>query len=144
PHGALQVVPTRALCPQNANATFVVRTPFPPDDSSIGYERGVSVSEDWDEAATQAALETAALVVQQLDSLAHTQRSQTNYAARVQAFCEELVGTAFRRPLTDEQKRFFVASRFKATANVEESVKRIVLLALKSPRFLYPGLEGKP
>jgi hypothetical protein len=143
PHGALQVVPNRVLSPARAKPTFVVTTPFPPDDSSVGYERGVSVSQAWDEAATQAALETAAFVARQLESLAHTKRRDTNYAARVQSFCEEFVATAFRRPLTDEQKRFFVTSQFKPTANVEDAVKRVVVLALKSPRFLYLGLEGK-
>ena len=143
PHGAIQVVPNRVLSPNHAKPTFVVTTPFPPDDSSLGYERGVSVSQAWDEAATQAALETAAFVAQQFESLARTKSTETNYTARVQSFCEDFVATAFRRPLTDEQKRFFVASHFKATANVQETVKRVVVLALKSPRFLYLGMESK-
>ena len=143
PHGAIEVVPNRVLSPSRARPTFVVTTPFPPDDSSLGYERGVSVSQAWDEAATQAALETAAFVAQQLESLARAKSTDTNYTARVHSFCEDFVATAFRRPLTDEQKRFFIASHFKATANVEDAVKRVVVLALKSPRFLYLGMDGK-
>jgi len=47
--------------------------------------------------------------------------------------------------LTDEQKRLFVTSQFKRAAKVDDAVKRVVLLTLKSPRFLFLGLhEPKP
>jgi hypothetical protein len=141
PHGALQIVPKRVLSPAHVGPTFVVTTPFAPDDSSVGYERGVAISLAWDEATTQAALETAAFVVRELESLAHTKQSDSNYTAGVQTFCEEFVATAFRRPLTDEQKRFFVSEQFNKTPRPEEAVKRVVLLTLKSPQFLYLGLE---
>ena len=41
--------------------TFVVQTPFPPDDRSVGYERGTSISKAWDQATTDAAIEVAEL-----------------------------------------------------------------------------------
>jgi hypothetical protein len=44
--------------------------------------------------------------------------------------------------LTAEQKRLFVSNQFKKTAKAEDAIKRVVLRALKSPRFLYLGLEG--
>src|SRR5262249_18842736 len=141
-HGALQIVPNRVLSPAYARQTFVVSTPFPPDDSSVGYERGVAVSQAWDEATTQAALETAGFVTSRLESLAHAKQGETNYTARVQSFCDEFVATAFRRPLSEEQKRFFVGNQFIRTTKLEEAVKRVVLLTLKSPRFLYLGLDG--
>ena len=125
--------------------TLVITTPFPPDDSSVGYERGVAVSKAWDEAATHAAIEVANHVVKNLDRLSRSKPSDTNRAAKVEAFCSEFVATAFRRPLTDEQKRIFVSAQFKKVAKTEDAVKRVVLLTLKSPRFLYLGLEsGKP
>src|SRR5947199_2785399 len=37
---------------------FRSTTPFPPDDRSMGYERGTSVSRSWEDAATEAAIET--------------------------------------------------------------------------------------
>src|SRR6185436_10380191 len=47
--------------------------------------------------------------------------------------------------LTDEQKRLFVSAQFKKGSKAEDAAKRVVLLALKSPRFLYLGLEsGQP
>ena len=54
PHGARQVIPARSLSPASTRNTFVLRQPFPPDDSSAGYERGSAVSKKWDEAAPRA------------------------------------------------------------------------------------------
>ena len=176
PHGTQEPVPARNLCPDQTRATLVITTPFPADDSSVGYERGVGVSKAWDEAATSAAIETANYVVQNLDGLSQSKPGDTNRLAKVEAFCEEFVSAAFGRPLTQEQKRAFISTHFQTrsgrrkevqpgkseirnpkseigrslsapapTMNLEEAVRRVVLLALKSPRFLYPGLEeGKP
>src|SRR5579862_5666394 len=49
PKLAAEVIPQRCLFPVAVPETFVVTTPFPPDDRSIGYERGNSVSKAWDE-----------------------------------------------------------------------------------------------
>jgi hypothetical protein len=59
---------------------------------------------------------------------------------KLQAFSEKFVTTALRRPLTPEQRQVYIERQFEA-AKAEEAVKRVVLLALKSPRFLYLGLE---
>jgi hypothetical protein len=142
PHGVEQPVPARNLAPAHTTPTLVITTPFPPDDSSVGYERGVSVSKEWDEAATQASLEVAGYVVKNLDRLANTKASDTNRMAKLEAFCSEFVPAAFRRPLTEGQRRVFIAAQFKQAAKAEDTVKRVVLLTLKSPRFLYLGLDG--
>ena len=105
PHGPQQPIPARNLSTATATPTFVSTTRFPPDDSSVGYERGVAVSKAWDEAATQAAIETANYVVANLDRLSHSKPNDTNRVAKIESFCAEFVATAFRRPLTDEQKR---------------------------------------
>ena len=167
PHGTQQIIPARNLSPVRLTPTFVIKTPFPPDDSSVGYERGVLISKAWDEATTQAAIEVANHFARKFDRPAQTggerrgrrrgdtgERSQTgdtagssdsatNRAAKARAFCEEFVTAAFRRPLTDEQQQLYIASQFKKAAKPEEAVKRVILLALKSPRFLYLGLEHK-
>jgi hypothetical protein len=59
PHGVLEPVPARCLLPRVGPPVFVPCTPFPPDDRSMGYERGSSVSPEWLAAATAAAAETA-------------------------------------------------------------------------------------
>ena len=142
PQRPLETIPARNLSPVTATRTFVVSTPFPPDDSSVGYERGVSVSKAWDEATTQAAIAVAGDVVKNLDRLARTKPSDADRAAKVEAFCQEFVATAFRRPLTDEQKRLYVTAPLKSSPKLTDAVTRVVLLALKSPHFLYLGLAG--
>jgi hypothetical protein len=142
PHGALEPISARNLATARVAATMVITTPFPPDDSSVGYERGVGISKAWDEAATQSASEVANYVVQHLDRLTHSKPNDTNRIEQVQSFCGEFVTAAFRRPLTDDQKRVFVSAQFRNAAKAEDAIKRIVLLTLKSPRFLYLGLEG--
>lgn len=145
PHGAEELIPVRNLSTARATLTFVVATPFPPDDSSVGYERGVAVSKAWDEAATQAAIEVANHVVKQLDRFTHSKLSDTNRVAKVQTFCEEFAAAAFRRPLTPTLKREYVTGQFKKAPKPDDAVKRVVLLTLKSPRFLYLGLDdNKP
>lgn len=142
PHGTQQFVPARNLSPANVTPTFVVTTPFPPDDSSVGYERGVAVNKAWDEAATHAAIEAANHLVKNLDRFSRSKPPDADRAAKVETFCAEFVARAFRRPLTDEQKRVFVTNQFKNAEKIEDAVKRVVLLTMKSPRFLYLGLGG--
>lgn len=142
PHGAQQNIPARSLSPSRVSPTFVITTPFPPDDSSVGYERGVLISKAWDEAATHAAIEVANHVVKDLDRLTRSKPADTNRVAKLESFCHDFVAAAFRRPLSDEQKRLHVTTQFKNAKKPEDAVTRVVLLALKSPRFLYLGLEN--
>lgn len=140
PHGVRQLIPARCLSPRTTQSTVVVQQPFPPDDRSIGYERGSAVSKKWDEAATFAAIEVANLVADRLNSFAGASPGDELREAKVRAFCNQFVELAFRRPLTPEQQRLFVDSRFAPGKADTDSVKEVILLALKSPRFLYPDL----
>ena len=69
PRRAFEVIPRRNLSPASLPETFVLTTPFPPDDRSAGYERGTSVSKAWDAATTDAAIEVAGYVVAHLKEL---------------------------------------------------------------------------
>ncbi len=140
PHRARQVIPARSLSPASTRSTFVMRQPFPPDDSSAGYERGSAVSKQWDEAATFAAIEAANWVAEHLDPLAGTSATDKDRLVKTRAFSHQFAKRAFRRPLDAEQQRFFIDSRFAGRKPVTDSVKEVVLLILKSPRFLYPDL----
>ncbi|MBI2947137.1 MAG: DUF1592 domain-containing protein, partial [Verrucomicrobia bacterium] len=142
PHGVEEPIPARSLSPARTTPTFVITTPFPPDDSSVGYERGVAVSKAWDEAATQAAIESANYAVKRLDRLSNSKPKDEDRAAKIEKFCREFAEIAFRRPLTKEQERLLVSSHFRDSTKIEDSVRRAVLLTLKSPRFLYLGLDA--
>lgn len=125
PHRAEELIPERNLRPGKSVETTIVRTPFPPDDRSMGYERGTSISKAWDEATTDAAFEVATAAAPKL--------AKTDAQGRAR----KLVERAFRRPLTPELQQFFVDRFFTEIKDAELAFKSVIILALKSPRFLY-------
>jgi hypothetical protein len=118
----------------------VIATRFPPDDSSHGYERGLSISKEWDDATTRAAFEVAGHVAKRLDRLAGTRPGDPDRAAKLEAWAARFVARAFRRPLRPEETERHVTAVFRAAPETDAAVRRVVLLALKSPQFLYPDL----
>jgi len=142
PHLAAEVIPRRNLSTHNVPKVYVVATPFPPDDRSVGYERGTSVSREWDEAETSAAIEASGYVSANLSELSGVSSDDSERAPRLREFCARFAERAFRRPLTDEQKRLFVERQFEKAPDPDTAVKRVVLLVLKSPRFLYHELDS--
>ena len=136
------VIPQRFLAPGRVPESFVLQTAFPPDDRSVGYERGTSVSKAWDQATTDAALELGDYVTAHLGELAGLPDDAKDREAKVRDFCRKFAERAFRRPLTDEQKAFYLDRQFKAAKSPEAAVKRVVLAVLMSPRFLYHEIGG--
>jgi hypothetical protein len=145
PHGIKETIPARVLSPKGAKVMTVVATSFPPDDGSAGYERGTMVSKAWDQAATNAAIEVAGKVVEQIDELTGTKATSSDRKEKLRAFCVMFAERAFRGPLSEAEKAFFAEAPFKDAADAETGVKRAVVLVLKSPRFLYPeaGVSGQ-
>jgi cytochrome c553 len=141
PHQVLGVIPARALSTQSFPSIYVVGTPFPPDDRSIGYERGTSISKEWDAAATTAAIETADYVLKDLRELAGIKRDTQDRDAKYREFCHTFAERAFRRPLNPDERQLYVDRHFEEEG-VEGvvAVKRCLLLTLLSPRFLYREL----
>jgi hypothetical protein len=177
PQQAAEAIPARYLSPNQGRELFIVDTPFPPDDRSVGYERGTSISKAWDQATTDAAIEIAGYVVGHLHELAGvpdraerhlpsplsgnddplgqdinggTNRSSSPQPAaegrdaRLRAFCERFAERAFRRPLSDPEKKVFIDDRFRGARDLDTAVKRVVLMVLKSPQFLYREIGSDP
>jgi hypothetical protein len=168
PQRAAEVIPQRDLLPVALPETFALTAPFPPDDRSTGFERGTSVSKSWEDAITEAAIETAGYVTKHLGEMAgegdgtlgggRRGRRQAGgrpmaspakqasdveaHEARARDFCRRFVERAFRRPLTPDQERLYVTWQFQHAPDSETAVKRVVLLALQSPRFLYRGIHA--
>lgn len=160
PHRAEAVVPTRHLLPGWAPRTLIVSTPFPPDDRSVGYERGSAVSAAWDEATTEAAFEVVDALLADEGSVRtflgiKGKESDAEQREKAQAFCAKWAERAFRRPLTDEQRAVYVDAHFDGADGIggageqagqprhwTDAVKRCVLMTLKSPHFLYPNLHA--
>ncbi|MCU0705413.1 MAG: DUF1592 domain-containing protein [Fimbriiglobus sp.] len=139
PHGAMEPIPARYLSPGWVPEQLVVGTPFPPDDKSLGWVRGTAISKEWDAAVTEAALEVSAYVVRHHEGLAgiDPKTPLDKRAPKLKEFATKFVERAFRRPLNADLKQAFVEKQFTAAnGDAETFLKRVVLLAMKSPRFL--------
>ncbi len=144
PQRAAEPIPQRHLSPNRFPELFVLTTAFPPDDRSRGYERGSFISKEWDQATTYAAIETARYVAANLDNLAGTRGDAADQPQKIREFCRRFVERAFRRPLSEEQKQAFVDRYFDEGGDADLALKKVLLLALKSPRFLYRELGTGP
>ncbi|MDC0307972.1 DUF1592 domain-containing protein [Planctomycetaceae bacterium] len=139
PHHTEELVSNRYLSPESSSWTILINTPFPPDDKSVGYERGTSVSPEWDGATTFAALEVADKILQKIVSLAKLPKQKEKHGETLKQFCESFTERAFRRPLSAEDRFLYIDSQFEQAESDLVAVKRVILLTLKSPRFLFPG-----
>jgi mono/diheme cytochrome c family protein len=140
PHGVPARIPREVLAPDAAREVMVVRAAFPPDDRSVGYERGTGISKAWEQATTEAAMEVAEHVEAHLEELAGVKADAPDRVERLQRFARRFAETAFRRPLSEEDHRRCIEPHFATAKSPELAVKRVVLFALKSPRFLFPEL----
>ncbi len=145
PQGMEEIIPARNLTSEMPPATFSLQTQLPPDDRSYGYERGVSVSRQWDESTTAAAIEFASYATEELWPTYQRRHRRDSNEDREQLrdFLATLIETAFRAPLDDELREAYVDRSVDAEEDDSEAIKRGLLMALKSPRFLYPTLDGQ-
>lgn len=139
PHRPDEVIPSRHLSPSRSAEVAVIETPFPPDDRSYGWERGATVSKEWVTATADAALEVAGYVAARLPELAGVGENAPDRGPKLRAFCRAFAERAFCRPLTDAEKQALVDRQFDAVSDPELAVKRVVIRAMTSPGFLYPG-----
>jgi len=144
PHGVEEVIPTRNLVVGWFDKAFAPQVPFPADDRSAGYERGSTVSRQWDEAVTKGAIEFAdALTTDLWPHYAKDRRDKEGSPQGrdlLKQFAYEFVDAALGRPAGDEMRNAYVDSLLQTNENDDDALRRIALLTLKSPRFLYPQL----
>ncbi len=143
PHRAAEVIPQRNLTPTSAATAFAPAVALPADDRSAGYERGSAISKEWVQATSDGAIETAGYIAANLADLSGVSDKAPNRKAQLQAYCVKFAERAFRRPLTPDEKKLYVDRQFEVAKNPDLAVRRVVLLVLQSPRFLYrePALE---
>ena len=140
PNGIEQVIPTRNLVCEDATPTFSIESELPPDDRSYGFERGLAIDRQWDESTTKASLEFGQIAASELwpeYRKKHKKDSDENRSL-LRSFLTEIVETAFRSPLDDDQRKRYVDKQVDATDDDVEAIQRSLLASLKSPRFLYP------
>ncbi|MSR30355.1 MAG: DUF1588 domain-containing protein [Gemmataceae bacterium] len=141
PFGALEPIPSRNFLTKTNPEVFVLDTPFPPDDRSRGWERGVGFSSEWETAVREGALETAAYVTTRLEELAKAPNAAGDRKNKLRDFVKKLARVAFSsqwNPETDTR----IDKIFQDNADGEMGVKKSLLLILMSPRFLYTRLPG--
>jgi hypothetical protein len=143
PNHTLEVIASRSLSTAQSSEVFVPQTRFPPDDRSTGYERATAISKSWDEATTECALETAGYVAEHLQQLSGASADFPKDEPILRKFCTLFDERAFRRSLTNDEQKFFIQRQFESTPDRLTGVKRCVLLALKSPHFLYREVGEK-
>ena len=143
PGGVEEIIPLSNLIPNMMPATFALQTKLPPDDRSYGYNRGTAINRSWDQSTTAAAIEFAAVAAEELypNYLEHHQNKSNQNRGLLRSFLDQLVSTAFRRPLDDEMRWQYVDRHINANKNDGDAVKIVVLATIKSPRFLYPTLD---
>ena len=139
PGGAWTVIPRTNLSPKSSSPVSVISVPLPPDDGSIGYERGASVSREWTEAIAKGALQVSGMIGPHLFVLAGTKAEAPDRGEKLKAFTLRFAQMAYRRPLTDEQKADLTAI-YAAGVAPEVAAKRAFIFTLSNPAFLYPGI----
>ena len=143
PHHPEQVIPQSQLFPNSVPEVLCVSSQFPADDASTGYARGVDVSREWDDATTRGAVEAAIWISERIEKLAGFRFGDKEARAKTQKFCERFVSRAFVTKLSDDDLQIYVGQHFEQPISIPNQVKRVVLMTLKSPRFLYPTLEKR-
>ena len=147
PGGIWEAIPNDYLMPEVLDTVTVVGTKFPPDDRSLGYERGSGVSKEWQRASTYAAVELVNHLITYLGTVSGLSKEQRKDPATLRSYAHQFAARAFRRPLDAEQQERFVDSRFNHQPDPMVALRHSMLLVLTSPRFLYPGLadnNGRP
>lgn len=144
PRGVEQVIPRRSLLNLYMQPTFILQTKLPPDDRSYGYERGIAVDRQWNEATTRCAIEFADQVIAELWPwyVRKNKRQPNENRELVKQFLDDLLETAFRGPLEEPLRDRYLVRHLAEVEDDAELIKRVLLLALKSPRFLFPTLDS--
>ena len=138
-----EVVPARNLIPASVPPAFALQTYLPPDDRSYGFQRGIAVDTQWDEAVTAAALEFADAAATDLWPRFQKQAPDSeDRSETLSRFLTAMIESAFRCPLDDTTLELYIERQITNTDDELLTIRRSLLAALKSPRFLYPLLDS--
>ncbi len=142
PNGVEEIVPAKNLRPGWCPPAYALQASLPPDDRTYGYDRGIAVNRQWDESTTAAALEFAGVMNDELwpSYLRKTKKDESDQRVKLRNFLVEFVERAFRSKLTEEEQSRYIDQHINVTEDISEAIHRVALVALKSPRFLYPAL----
>ena len=145
PGGVEEIIPKQNLLPNSGPAVFSLQAELPPDDRTYGYERGISVNRDWDQSITKASIEFADIVSEEIYPRYSKKKKEEGVEGRaaLKAMLRDILQVAFRGGLTDETAKVYVDQQLDETEDDSEAIRKVMLLGLKSPRFLYPLLDSQ-
>ena len=142
PAGIQGPIPESYLSATWAPACLTVSTQFPPDDASVGYERGTSISKEWFEALVFSAIDVGNQLASDPKRWMPKEANDPNNVEHIKKWCALWVSSALRRPLSDEDKLHYIDAHFDNGTTLENSIKKVCILALTSPEFQYPATTG--
>ncbi len=82
-------------------------------------------------------------MLKKIDELANTKHDASDRTDKLKVFARKFAERAFRSPLSDEESTLLIDKQFAENTNPEEAILRLVLLTLKSPRFLYREIVSR-
>lgn len=144
PGGVEEILPARHLVPGWVPPALRLETSMPPDDRTYGFPRGISVDPVWDEAVTSAVLEFADLACTELWPNYQDQHKKEKLAddQLLRQFLAQLIAVAHRGTSDQVAAERIIDIAIKTHQDQTEQIRHAILLALKSPRFLYPTLDS--
>lgn len=144
PGGVEEILPARHLVPGGVPSALRLETNMPPDDRTYGFPRGISVDPVWGEAVTSAVLEFADLACTELWPNYQNQRKKEKLAdgEMLRQFLTQLIAVAHRGTPEQVAADRIIDIATNAHQDETEQIRHAILLALKSPRFLYPTLDA--
>ena len=104
------MIPQQNMIPEQLADTFALQAKLPPDDRSYGYDRGTSVSRQWDESTTATAIEFAEIAIEELyPKYRHRYRNDSDENRSIlKRFLAEIVTVAFRGKLDDATRKLYI------------------------------------
>lgn len=144
PGGVEQIIPEENWVPGWLPAQYSIQTVLPPDDRSYGFERGIKIDRDWDAAVTKSAIDFAFVVAKEQwpEYLKKNKDKPNDSRQLLKSFLREKLNIAFRYQLTDEMATVYIDNQIAKEEDDAEAIKRVLLIGLKSPRFLYPQADA--
>ncbi len=143
PGGVEEIIPQSNLLAASMPAAFALQSKLPPDDRSYGYDRGTAVDRGWDDSTTKAAIEFAQIAIDELypDYRRRHRKDPDENRAKLRGFLDQVIQTALRGPVDDATRKIYIDRQLDEAQDDAEAIKRVCLITLKSPRFLYPALD---
>lgn len=138
-----QTIAPEYLYPHRTPPAFSLQSPLPADDRTYGYDRGIAVNRQWDDAVTMAIVEFSKAAEEQLwpEYQKKHRKKDLPEAELLKNFLTEMATAAFRRQIDPTWIDRYVLAIIGGEADHSIAIRKTLLFTLKSPWFLYPEVN---